>query len=133
MLKVYCFNTRIIKHVFIMFSAMCLRGFHKNIQIVFIISVLRMNLCIILCFSCYSKQLFCFHFGLFETINFVKCSIFLNFSQKFEKLFTSNHRGGHGADPLKTVLLKNDFFKKLLKRYRSRKKCNILGKTQILK
>ena len=55
-----------------MIFIMCLREFCKNIQLYFKKYVLTVNLGIIYCLSFNSKHRFTFHFGLFETENFVK-------------------------------------------------------------
>ena len=76
LLKRYRFNTIIKNTLFIMISIMCLRGFCKNITFYFWKYVLAVNLGINYCFSFNSKHPFTFHFGVFETENFVKFSNF---------------------------------------------------------
>ena len=99
-------------------------------EIFFQIYVATVNQCTIVCFSFNSKHQFTPHFSMFETINFVKSPVFLNFLKKCKMLPRLTLGGGRQANTPKTLLLKNDYEKKLLKRFRFNRYFKFSRKTQ---
>ena len=67
---------------------------------------------------------------MFKTINFVKSPVFFKFPQKVQNAPTLNTGGGRQANTPKTLLLKNDYEKKLLKRFRFNRNFKFSRKTQ---